>query len=161
MRISEYIHSGFWFVVTPIFPYLRDAAEFLGIVRHSFENGRQPFVIGNLAPNKSAEEFKDYLVSRGFGNHFIAWIDKDEVFGLRYRENYEFQYHIRFFDDGEIRGHYEFTPESHPIKHYKEDFFESRREFFLKSLGDWVLPCSEEKIAMEMKNFQVSAVPEF
>ena len=161
MKIIESIVSSFYQVIVPIFPYLRDSAIYLGIVRHPYASGRQPFIIGTLAKGSTVEDFKKYLHSKGFGNHFIAWVDSGEVLGLRFRENFTYQYHLRLFKDGEIRGHYEFTPESHPVKHYREDFFEPRREDFLKFLGDWVVPCSEERIAMEIKSFRVSAVPEF
>ena len=40
--------------------------------------------------------------------------------------------------DGEIRGHFEFTPEAHPIAHFQEKGEKACTEDFLKFLGDFV-----------------------
>ena len=85
-----------------------------------------------------------YLLSQGFANHFIAWKDDDQVFSLRKCVDFERQYHLRIFSDGEVRGHFETTPEAHPTMHMKEIGMEARREDFLRYLGDWIIP-SEEK----------------
>lgn len=81
----------------------------------------------------------NYLQSIGFHDHSLSWVDNEEVFGLRIEDKDEkdCQYHIRFFIDGEIRGHYEFLAELHWFKHFFEIGMEQRREEFMKFLGDW------------------------
>jgi len=53
-------------------------------------------------------------------NH-IAYCDKDEAFNarrLKRRGLSWYQIHVRGYVDGEVRGHYEVTPESDPWRHY-------------------------------------------
>jgi hypothetical protein len=106
-------------------------------LRHDF---RQNFVLGTVAPGKNMEDFIQYLHGQGYFNHFIAWEDPDQLISLRKLVGFEWQYHLRVFKDGEVRGHYEYTPEAHPRLHLKEIGFEERREVFLGLLGDWVVP---------------------
>ena len=124
------------YIVTPVFPKIRNTLVKLRIVKHAY---RQNWHIGWLAPGRSLEAFKDYLHTQGFGNHFIAWVDSDEVLSFRKLDGFSYQYHLRVFKDNEIRGHYEKTPEAHPIQHFNEDTFEPRTEAFKKWLGDWVV----------------------
>jgi len=127
----------FWKVIAPCFTTVQNLLLNLHVIHHS---GRQPFVLGSLAPGKSVEDFLHYIESIGFANHFIAWVDDGELLGLRKLDGFEYQYHIRIFDDGEIRGHYEYTPEAHMIWHVKEVGMVDRREDFLGMLGDWIIP---------------------
>lgn len=139
MNLSVRLRQFAWYFITPLFPYARTALTSLGLIRH---NGRQNFLLGRLAPNRRLEDFQKFLEARGFGNHFVAWIDDGEVLSLRRRVNFTYQYHLRVFKDGEVRGHYEFTPESHPIGHFIETVFEPHAEEFLSILKDWVIPAS-------------------
>ena len=118
------IKYRFWRLYTPYHPFVRDALLSLGIFKHE---GRQGFLVGRLAYNESIKSFTDYLVKLGYGNHFVAWKDQGEVVSLRYVIGFEYQYHIRVFADGEVRGHYEYTPECYPIKHLKAIGQEDRR----------------------------------
>lgn len=97
------------------------------------EKRRQPYHIGWLAPNKSLADLKRHLSSKwGFGNHFVAWEDTDQILSWRKLDSFDEQYHIRVFNDGEIRGHFEFTPESAPLKHffaYHYEFMPKRHDF--------------------------------
>ncbi len=117
----------FWKLYTPLHQHFRDAFLYLGIVKHT---KRQDFILGTISPNISIQEFIEPLVSKGFGNHFIAWKEEGEIIGLRYVPNFERQYHLRIFADKEIRGHYEYTPECHPILHMNKVDFKDGREFF-------------------------------
>ena len=127
----------FWkFIVFPVFPYVRDLLLRLRIIYHS---GRQPWHIGFLAPGKKVEDFETSLIDKGFSRNKIAWIDSDEVLSLRLVDSFEHQYHIRLFKDGEIRAHYEQTPEIHPIGHFFESVFEAKTEEFKKYIGNWCL----------------------
>ncbi len=121
----------FWRLYTPYHPLVRDTALILGIVEH---RGRQDFVLGKVTPDLSVEEFINFVIGLGFKNHFIAWKDTDELVSLRYAKNFVYQYHLRVYKDGEVRGHYEYTPECRPIYHMREVGMEDRRDEFLKFL---------------------------
>lgn len=113
----------------------RDVLLFSGIIRHDL---RQDFPIGMLAPGRKVEDFLKHLERHQFGNHFIAWKDEGEAVSVRRLDGFERQYHLRVHHDGEVRGHYEYTPESHPLLHLREVSMEPRREDFLAWVGDWV-----------------------
>jgi hypothetical protein len=125
----------FWRMVRPR-PYgkIRNGLLATKVIRH---HGRQHYLIGRLDPNK-IEKFLKYIATQGFGYHFVAWEDSDEVIGMRRLDGFYHQYHIRIFADGEVRGHYEYTPEAHCIKHLKKVGQQERRKDFAKFLGDWV-----------------------
>lgn len=126
----------FWRLYTPMHPYVRDILLAARVIQHT---GRQEHLLGTLAPEEMIESITRYLVSQGYGNHFVAWRDKGEMVGLRRVENFEYQYHIRIFEDGEVRGHYEYTPECHPILHMCRAGREPRREAFLQLLGERII----------------------
>jgi hypothetical protein len=133
---SKYL---FWKIITPFHNYWRDLLLSLSILKHE---GRQHYTLGTLAPGKNVADLLKYLEGKGWGNHFIAWKDEDEVIGIRKLESFERQYHIRVFKNGEIRGHYEYSPECHPRWHLKEVGMEARHEEFLHELGDWIVPAA-------------------
>jgi len=122
-------------VIGPVFPSVRDTLVKLRILRHDF---RQNWHIGWLASGRSVAELADHLRGKGFEKYKIAWIDADEILGMRKLDGFPYQYHVRVFSDGEIRGHYEKTPEAHPIKHFKEETFEPRTEEFLAILSGFL-----------------------
>jgi len=126
----------FWKAITPGYLFGLNLLLALHLLHHE---GRQLFVIGRLAPGRSLDGFLAYLEAKGFANHFIAWKDDDQIVSLRKLESFERQYHLRIFKDGEVRGHYEYTPEAHPAWHSKEVGFEERREEFLQFVSDWVV----------------------
>ncbi|HYF13378.1 MAG TPA: hypothetical protein VD928_03725 [Candidatus Paceibacterota bacterium] len=139
-RVKYYI----WRVYTPYHPFFRDLAIKLRLVSITKKverfGARQRYLLGTIAPNETVEGVIEHLLSKGYGNHFVAWEDDGEVVSLRYVENFKYQYHLRIFEDGEVRGHYEFTTECHPLKHFYEIGFEDRREHFLSVLGDKITP---------------------
>jgi hypothetical protein len=130
------VKAVFWHCINPVFPHARDALLKFGIIKHGI---RQPFVLGKLAPGRTVEGLAAHVAQYGFANHFIPWVDSDEVLGLRKRDDFHRQYHLRVFKDGEIRGHYEWTPESAPYWHLFEIGMEARREAFRTFLGDWLI----------------------
>lgn len=136
-RIADHLKYSFWTFYTPFHPYVRDFAIKIKLVEHA---GRQNFLLGTIAPHLSIKEFIQSLVDKGFGNHFIAWNDDGEIASLRRVDNFEYQYHIRIFEDREVRAHYEFTPECYPIAHLNEENMLPRREEFLEILGDTIVP---------------------
>ncbi|MDE2038254.1 MAG: hypothetical protein KGI69_03480 [Patescibacteria group bacterium] len=128
---------AFWKAYAPLHPYVRDALLSLHVVRHDC---RQRFLLGKLAPGVSPQALADRLIAQGFGNHFVAWEDAGELVSLRKPDGFSHQYHIRIFDDGEVRGHYEYTTEYSPLMHYKAVRQEPRTEEFRAFLGDMVAP---------------------
>jgi len=131
----------FWRVfIYPVFPSLQRYIGQIPWVRQYGPPGRQRWLLGSLAPGRTAEELLDHLVSQGFKNHFIAWQDDGQVASVRKLVGYRYQYHIRIFADGEVRGHYEYTPEARPFAHLKEIDQEERRSELLEFLGYYVIP---------------------
>jgi hypothetical protein len=126
----------FWKAVYPIHNDLRNFLLITRILKHE---GRQDYAFGVIAPGRNMQDFLKHLEKHQFGNHFIAWDDDDQVMSLRRLDGFERQYHVRIFSDGEVRGHYEFTPECYPILHYKAHGQEERREEFSGFFGDWVV----------------------
>ena len=115
----------------------------LGILKH---DRRQNYVIGVLAEDRSVEDFLKYLEGRGYGNAFIAWKDTDEIISVRKLISFEHQYHLRIFSDGEVRGHFEYTPESHPRWHMKEVGQRPFDDHYLSELGDWLVPATPASV---------------
>ena len=127
---------AFWRVYTPYHPAVRDLAIKLGIVHH---HGRQEWLIGTIAPHLSIQEFVFNLLRQGFGNHFVAWKDDGELISLRHADNFEYQYHLRVFEDREVRALYEYTPEYRPFLHLHKYHIEPKRDYFLNILKDTVV----------------------
>ena len=127
----------FWRLATPIHPLVRNVTARLGLINFDQfldKKGRQKYFIGTVHPDHSIETLVQYLLGIGYGHNEVAWEDNGEVASLRLTDGFRFQYHIRIFDDGEVRGHYEYTPEAHPLKHYYEVDMEERRDYFLALL---------------------------
>ena len=138
MNFLDRIKQKIWRFVYGFFLPMQEFLLKYHIVYHS--NKRQRYHIGWLAPGKTLEGLKLYLHSKwGFGNHFIAWTDKKQVLSWRKLTDFQDQYHLRVFSDGEIRGHFELTPEAHPIEHLTEKGEVDKKEDFLKFLGDFVV----------------------
>lgn len=127
------IKNKVWRFLYPIFPRLQKPFA----VFHNSE--RQQFHLGWLVQGKTLQDLEHHLHNVwGFGNHFVAWEDTGQVLSWRKLVDFEHQYHIRVFADGEIRGHYEYTPEGRPLKHFEEVDEEARIVQFKKFLGDFV-----------------------
>ncbi len=141
--LSERLKYLLWRVITPVHPFIRDLIP-KSIIEKRYAmyrpNGRQDYLLGHLSPGETVETVVSFLVDRGYGNHFVALRDEGEVVGLRYVSDFKYQYHLRIFEDGEIRGHYEYTTECHPFLHDKQIGFEARTEEFLELLGDKIVP---------------------
>lgn len=108
-----------------------------GIIHYK---ARQEYHIGWLAPEKTLEELRLHLHTEwGFGNHFISWIDSGQVLSWRKLVDAKTQYHIRVFEDGEIRGHLEPTPESGVFARIMRRGITEAQNDFLKFLGDFIV----------------------
>lgn len=139
MVLFRKIKKVFWDFIAPRWAPLRNFLLKCRIIWH--EPGRQRYHIGWLRPDKTPDEFMHHLQDIGFHDHSLAWVDEEEYFGLRKldTQNSDFQYHLRVFNDGEVRGHYEWTTEANWYKHFHEIGMEERREDFLRFLGDWIV----------------------
>ena len=120
-------------VVTPIHPTVRKSLAFFHLMKST---GRQPFLLGSIAPHVSIEEFVAHLVTNGYGNHPIAWDDGSEIVSLRLLKDFKYQYHVRIFEDRAVHGHHEYTPECHPLLHLFDVDREDRRAEFIALVGD-------------------------
>jgi len=138
MTFSDKVKEKMWDVIYHFFLPARQALFKLGIIWH--KKGRQQFHIGWLAPGKTLEDLKKHLHDQwGFGNHFIAWVDEDQVLSWRKLTDFQDQYHLRVYNDGEVCGHFEFTPEAHPLEHIEEKGEVDRTADFKKFLGDYIV----------------------
>ena len=147
MTFFDKIKQKIWHFIYKFFPTLQKDLLKWHLIWH--DKGRQKHHIGWLAPGKTLEGLKKHLHDKwGFGNHFIAWVDDGQVLGWRQLADFKCQYHLRVFSDGEIRGHFEFTPEAHPLEHFEEKGQREAKDDFLKFLGDFV---TEEKHISHLK----------
>lgn len=138
MKLEEKIKESIWRKIYHFFLKMQNFLLRTHVIRHDV--GRQPYHIGWLAPGKTLEDLKLHLHKEwGFGNHFVAWTDNEQVLSWRKLINFNEQYHIRVFSDGEIRGHYEYTPEGHPIDHLTERGEKDAKKEFLDFLGEYVV----------------------
>ena len=128
----------FWSLAYPVWPKIIRGWEKLGF--HKF---RQRFLIGHLNANFNKENLEKMLYEQGFENAIIAWCDPGEVLSMRKINDEIYQYHIRLFIDGEIRAHYEYSPEAKPIDHIRETFFKPETEFFKDLLGGYLISGKE------------------
>ncbi len=139
MTFTDKIKQKIWDFIYSFFLPVRNFLFRIGIIWH--KKGRQKYHLGWLAPGKTLEGLKHHLHDKwGFGNHFIAWIDQDQVLSWRKLTDFQDQYHLRIYSDGEICGHFECTPEAHPIEHLEEKGEVEKNEDFFKFLGDFVTP---------------------
>jgi hypothetical protein len=132
------VEKDAWHQIYPIFPWTQTHLLKWHLIWHKKE--RQPYHIGWLVAGRTLQELEQHLHDQwGFGNHFVAWTDTGQVLSWRKFESFDFQYHLRVFEDGEIRGHHEYTPESKPISHFAEMGEEPNLADFKKFLGDFVV----------------------
>ncbi len=113
----ERLKSLLWHLFEPLFPTTRDTLMFLGFMRH---DDRQRFSLGWLKQEVTDRQVRAALRAAGFSDDYLAWIDPDETLNMRKLVDQVYQYHVRVFNDGEVRGHREFSTESHPMKHVFE-----------------------------------------
>ena len=126
------IKQKIWRVIYPIFPFF----ERVALPFHKKE--RQRFHIGWLEEGYTLADLKRFLMNEGFGNHFVAWEDTDQVLSWRKLASFSEQYHLRVYSDGEIRGHFELTPEAEPTKHFMEIGEVDKKADFKAFLGPLV-----------------------
>lgn len=127
--------------VLPVFPVLQWAGRVTGIAKEAktveHPHRRQPFLQGNLKKELSVPEARELLLEAGFFMNRLAYPDPGQVLSMRRLHDTmpDHQYHVRIFSDGEIRGHFELTPEDHPWEHMDEWVLEPRHEEFRGFIG--------------------------
>lgn len=137
---------AFWSFYTPLHPFFRDIFVWLGFrkllraARVISYDDRQEYLLGKIAPHHTHASIIHHLIQKGYGNHFVAWKDRGQVASLRKAVDFRYQYHLRLFEDGEVRGHYEYTPEYRPWAHLRERGRENRRNEFIALLRDYIVP---------------------
>ena len=124
----------FWSIAYRVWPPCTRFVERLGF--HEF---RQKFFLGHLNSNYNKASLAGMLSDNGFEKAVIAWQDPGEILSMRKIHNGIYQYHVRLFIDGEIRAHYEYSPESHPIDHVMEVYFKPETEYFINLLGNYLV----------------------
>ena len=134
---GEQLKYWFFKMYTPFHKPVRSTSLALGLLKHE---GRSDFLLGTLDPKRPVRDFVSFLVGHGFANHFITWKEEGEFVSLRRTAGFKYQYHVRIFTDGEVRGHYEYTPECHPILHIREIGVEDRTDEFKQLIQDWIVP---------------------
>ena len=72
----------------------------------------------------------------------VAYFDPGQVLSMRRldQEKPDRQYHLRIFNDGEVRGHYEYTPEDKPRKHLNNEIMERREREFAPWIAGIITP---------------------
>jgi hypothetical protein len=138
--ISHRIKYYLWRVYGPYHPTVRDALISLRMAKN---HGRQPYLLGTIKKGYSIEQFVAKAVEQGFAYHRVAWEDAGEVVSLRLVNDFVYQYHLRVFEEGEVRGHYEYTPECYPILHLWDVGREHKREEFMRMFGEYITPYTD------------------
>lgn len=81
--------------------------------------GRQKYPIGKTG--NLGGLYVALLDRLHYQDNHLAFCDRDEAFNVRRLKRCGlswYQIHVRGYVDGEVRGHYEVTPESDPWRHY-------------------------------------------
>lgn len=143
-RVWDRVKYIAWRAYIPLHPHIRDMAVAFDVVQHS---GRQPFLLGYVAPHVPIKSFILHLIDIGYGNHFVAWHDDDEIISVRMTDGFTHQYHLRVFHDGAVHGHYEYTPEAHPFLHMGQANFEFCYDFFIEQFGELIIAADKKETA--------------
>ncbi len=139
--ITHRIRYYLWLALGPYHKHVRNGAIKLKVIKNY---GRQPFLLGIIAPHVSIEDLVTRLVSHGYAYHRVAWEDDGEIVSLRHVKDFIFQYHVRVFEDREVRAHYEYTPECYPLAHLMNTGFEAKTDEFLAIIGDMLVPAQAD-----------------
>lgn len=137
MNKKKHTYSKAWEVVYAVHPPIRKVMQIGG--RHE---ARGPYLLGKLNTTKyTLDAFKEYLISINFERARLAFKEEGEVLNMRRVDGLKFQWHLRVFEDWEVRAHYEPAPENSPIKHLKDVFkhkFKDDKDFLKSLLGDYI-----------------------
>lgn len=123
----------------PLFPVVQRLVQAFGFMREAKTvegpHRRQPYLVGRCEPGNASSVIDAFRAS-GFKDECIALNENGQLVSLRRLDDAkpDHQYHVRVFNDGEVRGHYELTPEDHPFGHWDERVFEERNAEFVAAL---------------------------
>lgn len=140
MLIPKTIKRQFWHTIRPWYKYAKQT-YFYRLIAKFFHHHRQHFHLGWLTHPQFSEKLTLYLQSQGFEPQDIAWLDPGEIISLRKTHQHIFQYHLRIFHDGEIRGHLEYQPETYALRHFFEINIQAKHEefiFFLQNFTQFI-----------------------
>lgn len=140
----ETIKNIFWGALEPLFPTLRDIWIWCGFMTPP---PRQNFHYGYVKKDIRISDVRELLNKNGFSHDYIAWVDPGEVLNMRKVVDIIFQYHVRLFNDGEVRAHHEYTGESHCFKHLFEKGMTKGEDYLYPLLKDVL----DETISPEAK----------
>lgn len=142
-----FLRKKIWGVLTPIFPFLRSKFFFLRYLRYI---GRENYLIGYIRKDLTLNALEKELKKLGFIRYYVAWIDQGEVLGVRKSVAFEKQYHLRIFDNGEIRGHFELTPEYRAFRHFFDIGKTANTVDFVKMIGHLIeRPLESQSILLD------------
>jgi len=99
---------------------------------------RQNYPIGFIK-GRDINKAKGLLIKKGYEKDIFAWKDPGEIISMRKMDGDLFNYHIRIFNDGEVRGHYEYASESKPLKHIFESCFIPKKSYFRALLRKYLV----------------------
>jgi hypothetical protein len=125
--------NWYWKLIYSSYPLFLRVLE-----KAKIHNHRQEFLIGNFNNQYAVAELEEYLKEMDYDHGPLSWRDPGEILNLRKLEGDLYQYHIRVFDDGEVRAHFEYASEARPLEHVLESYFEPRHEYFQQLLGDFL-----------------------
>jgi|CXWL01.1.fsa_nt_gi hypothetical protein len=125
---------AFRIFIRPVFPLGQWLVFKLGIMSDTTEH--QDFHLGNLKEGITIEMARQHMLKQGFFMNRVAYNDPGQVLSMRRLDDElpDRQYHLRIFDDGEVCGHYEYTPEDKPWRHLNDEILEKREEKF----AEWI-----------------------
>jgi len=134
MNKKKHTYTKAWNIAYAVQPPVRKVLQALGM-----HKVRKPYLLGFIDSSKySLADLENHLKSVGFEKAKLAWKEPGEVQSVRRVDGLKFPWHVRVFDDGEVRGHYEYSAEKHPVRHLQGKVYHDDKKFLLSLLGDYV-----------------------
>ncbi len=137
MNKKKNVYSKAWHLIYAVNPPFRKMYQ---VARRL--NKRGPYLLGKINSSKyTVEDFKKHLLSIHFEKNRLSFKEPGELLSMRRVDGLKFQWHIRLFDDGEVRGHYEVSPEALPLRHLKDAYVRETddKSFLVSLLGDYLI----------------------
>ena len=63
------------------------------------------------------KEIAERLQAYGYYYNTLSTTYRKQIYTVRKLVDLDHQYHLRFYSDGWVSGHYELRPDSHPMEH--------------------------------------------
>ncbi len=129
----SYKKNPFWNLIYKIYPPILRILE-----KCRFHASRQDFLVGHVESTDHIKQLEYHLIQQWYEKVILAWMDPGEILSMRKLDNKIYQYHIRIFDDREVRWHYEYASEGSPIRHVLEIWFQDKSSYFRELLKDFL-----------------------